>query len=105
MEIPVSMQPIHDAIEDAGIPVVSVGQDGKIDFGPSVTNAQKRQAEAIFADIRGRPRARRENRKATRQALKALGNADTAKLLLELLVEKELSDPGWSARLKVEIWS
>lgn len=94
----------HEMIEDAGIPVDGVCEDGRIDFAASATQEQRQQARAILATLRDRPKPRKENQRATRQALRALSDADTRKLLLELLVERETSEPGWAARRGVEIW-
>lgn len=94
----------HDLLDDAGIPIEGVCEDGRIDFTPDATAEQRQQSRAILATLRDKPKPRKENQRATRQALRALSDADTRKLLLELLVERETSDPGWAARRGVEIW-
>lgn len=94
----------HDLLDDAGIPIDGVCEDGRIDFAASATQEQRQQARAILATLRDKPKPRKEKPRETRQALRALSDADTKKLLLELLVEREASDPGWAARRGVEIW-
>ena len=98
-------QTFHELLEDAGIPFDGVSEDGRIDFAASATQEQRQQARAILATLRDKPKPRKENQRATRQALRALSDADTKKLLLELLVERETSDPGWASRRGVEIWN
>jgi len=94
----------QELIDEAGIPNVGVCEDGRIDFAAGATQEQRQAARAILATLRDKPKPRKENQRATRQALRALSDADTRKLLLELLVERETSEPGWAARRGVEIW-
>jgi hypothetical protein len=97
-------QTLHELLEDAGIPIDGVCEDGRIDFADGATQEQRTQARAILATLRDKPKIQKREKKATRQAMKALGNADTNKLLLELLVEREIAEPGWASRRGVEIW-
>lgn len=94
----------HELLEDAGIPVDGVCEDGRVDFATSATLEQRVQAAGILTTLRARPKLQKREKRAVRQALRALANADISKLLLELLVEREIAEPGWAARRGVEIW-
>lgn len=94
----------HELLEDAGIPVDGVCEDGRVDFAPTATLEQRVQAAGILTTLRSRPKLQKREKRAVRQAMRALIDADTKKLLLELLVEREIAEPGWASRRGVEIW-
>jgi hypothetical protein len=101
----VDLSTFQELIDEAGIPNHGVdASSGRVDFAPSATKLQEARAKAILDALRAKGKPRRENKKTTRQAMRALADADKAKLFLELLVERELAEPGWAARRGVEIW-
>jgi uncharacterized membrane protein len=100
----INPQVLHELLEDAGIPIDGACEDGRIDFASSVTAEQRAAAKEILKDLRTKPKPRKGDRKMVRQAFRALSDADAQKLLIELLTERELGEPGWAARRGVEIW-